>query len=550
MEAATGSIEWFNDGDRTGGYRVAPKLNEPNGETPRVYIIEYERGTVRQHDATTGTLEWQWDCQDSTGTSSCTNHVEAEFSLSPAGNILYYGDVTGKLTALRIADFDTPAPSQPANTNVPTAAPVVAATDRPATNSPVTLTPVENTRPPTTDAPTIGLQPTETGTTQGVAAGVADSNKDTNDGSILVYSLIGAVAACSILAISFVLLFVRKRRRQRKAQEEAVVLGKRRESRQKFKQEQDKLEQEARQQELQMTQAAASGVPRTPSTKGSNSNDVTPSTIPDTPEIVHSRDDDGHTTISALSHWSDPESTEAMVDPSLEAKAIEAKFRAIKAKDEEKKNDEDASVASYLPRMLANTFDHVAVSLGYSSEPLDEAREIRPAQSVDEEGAIITPVRAASLYTHAATPPVSPPSENRYKSPFDWDRDDQSSIGSGSLFVDDGTLKAARSFSPTSDGENEPGPISSSAPKMEQEDDPWSNLMSTLIQAEKDFFDPRYSSSKPTASAETTPARQQSAETSKNAGVLPFDEPFFDETGRLSPPPPPPPLSPPDSPNY
>jgi hypothetical protein len=79
IEADTGDIRWFSDGDGDSGYRVEPKLTEIPGETPVVYTIESMTGKVRQHNALTGFINWESDCSDRTDQTGCQDGVEAEF---------------------------------------------------------------------------------------------------------------------------------------------------------------------------------------------------------------------------------------------------------------------------------------------------------------------------------------------------------------------------------------------------------------------------------------------------------------------------------------
>lgn len=93
-----------------------------------VYVVESLSGRVRQHDLFTGERNWDFSCADIGGLAVCQDAVEAEFAVAPGGNVLYYGDIFGRITSLQIAEFETEAP---------TFAPTTVATDSP-TGSPST----------------------------------------------------------------------------------------------------------------------------------------------------------------------------------------------------------------------------------------------------------------------------------------------------------------------------------------------------------------------------------------------------------------------------
>ena len=75
---ATNGREVWTDFTARSVHVMEPKLSEIDGSSV-VYIIELLNGNVRQHDATTGTRNWQFSCADLTGIDSCQDAVEAEF---------------------------------------------------------------------------------------------------------------------------------------------------------------------------------------------------------------------------------------------------------------------------------------------------------------------------------------------------------------------------------------------------------------------------------------------------------------------------------------
>jgi hypothetical protein len=81
-----------------------------------VYSIESRNGRIRQYDLYTGEIYWDYSCADINGLGDlCQASVEAEFAIAPSGNILFYGDIFGRITSLEIGNFATEAP-----TNAPT----------------------------------------------------------------------------------------------------------------------------------------------------------------------------------------------------------------------------------------------------------------------------------------------------------------------------------------------------------------------------------------------------------------------------------------------
>lgn len=148
IDTQRGDILWNSDGaawGMQGSIMAEPRLVERRQDQPKVYVIEGLKGRVRQHDALTGAIDWAIDCYTVSGIP-CHDAVEADFSVSPEGTMLYYGDVFGKIVALEIADFTTPAP-----TKLPTQKPVaiVAEVSKPKPEPQPEPTP-KPTTPPTT----------------------------------------------------------------------------------------------------------------------------------------------------------------------------------------------------------------------------------------------------------------------------------------------------------------------------------------------------------------------------------------------------------------
>jgi hypothetical protein len=158
--ANDGQVRWSNN---PGSIILA----EPIVVDDVVYVIESENGILRQHSVDNGNQFWQLDCNGSD--LYCENAVVADFSIAPSGNVLYYGDVSGNIMALQIANFETPAPTGLASQS-PTMSPTLSPTR---TLSPTTLLP-----PPTT------VQPTPSFETWIGTKAPATTNDETNDPNV------------------------------------------------------------------------------------------------------------------------------------------------------------------------------------------------------------------------------------------------------------------------------------------------------------------------------------------------------------------------------
>jgi len=120
---------------------------------------------VVAYNPATGIRQWEFDCRESRGISSCQESVEAEFAISTNGNLLVYGDIFGQLHGLQIAShsMSTPpllVPTRDPNLPVPTRHP------RPVVSP--TTTPLSGHSP---QQPQSTIQNTTTNTA-GIAAGV------------------------------------------------------------------------------------------------------------------------------------------------------------------------------------------------------------------------------------------------------------------------------------------------------------------------------------------------------------------------------------------
>ena len=77
-----------------------------------IYSIQHRDGTVEKRSAATGELIWSFNCTSIPGRHfACQDSVEAEFSLSTAGNTLYYVDIWGQVVSLQVDNSPTNSPS-------------------------------------------------------------------------------------------------------------------------------------------------------------------------------------------------------------------------------------------------------------------------------------------------------------------------------------------------------------------------------------------------------------------------------------------------------
>eukprot|EP00592_Proboscia_alata_P002110 CAMPEP_0194376272 /NCGR_PEP_ID=MMETSP0174-20130528/24701_1 /TAXON_ID=216777 /ORGANISM="Proboscia alata, Strain PI-D3" /LENGTH=745 /DNA_ID=CAMNT_0039156857 /DNA_START=463 /DNA_END=2697 /DNA_ORIENTATION=+ len=75
----------------------------PDGK--RIYTIRHNDGTLTSYDALSGAIQWKFSCRDleSNANSLCQSSVEAEFTISDNGIMVYYGDIYGTVTALQVS---------------------------------------------------------------------------------------------------------------------------------------------------------------------------------------------------------------------------------------------------------------------------------------------------------------------------------------------------------------------------------------------------------------------------------------------------------------
>lgn len=135
LQSKDGRQQWTNvDG-------ASAILAEPLIVGDVLYVIESQSGSVRQHSLWGGDQIWQINCNSDN--PFCGNPVEADFTISPNGALLYYGDVFGNIVALQVGTVDTPSPTMAPTTVAPTL------------NPSFTTVPTEKPDESQNDAPTI-----------------------------------------------------------------------------------------------------------------------------------------------------------------------------------------------------------------------------------------------------------------------------------------------------------------------------------------------------------------------------------------------------------
>lgn len=121
-----------------------------------VYSIEHLSGAVTQHDAETGTTNWRMECASMTINPICQDSVEADFSISDDGLTVYFGDVYGRINAVRFPPPQTEMPS-----SAPSESPSAAPSESPSA-APSTVPSVEPSEvPSSTPSSSPSLEPSE-----------------------------------------------------------------------------------------------------------------------------------------------------------------------------------------------------------------------------------------------------------------------------------------------------------------------------------------------------------------------------------------------------
>lgn len=179
----------------------SPILAEPVVDGDFVYVIESSDGIVRQHSIGDGERTWTLDCTQS---DACKGNVEADFSLSPNKNVVYYGDVDGNIVALTVAAFET---------DPPTLSPTVAPTTTAAPT--VTASPTKTVTVPT--APTASPVNGEVRWPTDGGQGLQDGERSPGFKGVVAGSIVGAILV--LCAVCFLFFLVAKRRKEKEDKE-------------------------------------------------------------------------------------------------------------------------------------------------------------------------------------------------------------------------------------------------------------------------------------------------------------------------------------------
>lgn len=202
VEAEKGKEVW-TDEEEGSEILAQPKVFESGGEAV-VYVIEALNGRIRQHDMDKGERNWEYDlCTGNEENVSCES-VEAEFSLSPTGNVVYYGDISGRIVALEVANFETQAPTATISAT-PTVSPTTAPT--------LTYSPTTVTGKPTI-SPSIAPVDVEAPATSPSSALIGDEGEidETKLDDSNVLAIIVGVVVVGLLLLVIIPLMVRRRR--------------------------------------------------------------------------------------------------------------------------------------------------------------------------------------------------------------------------------------------------------------------------------------------------------------------------------------------------
>jgi hypothetical protein len=413
-------------------------------------------------------------------------------SISSNGNFVYFADIFGKVTALQVATFPAPppttsvpvpaptsvtiAPTSPSPTSTPTAQPVTVSTGAPV--GATTSQSPDNGSVPTGDSSSSGNQASS------INNPVSSESKD----QTLVYSLVGVFAASAFVALAFFALIMMRKRKTREALEE-MELQKETETQRKWREQQRQFEQECRRQELEMLKEVgalpptqptpAPTTPKRPNKKSTETQDRTPPTLTSIEEFA---DEDASLTPAAVEEDLDGNAVPNPYELNTNVSAVSSlsflgSKNIVTGKTSHKPDDQpnEASAFSYLPVALAASFDQVMNKTVVGSQASGNNPAGKDA---------ITGGEALNFETNSEDRP--------------WIRivgraDDDSSIGSESMFIeDDMSVKSGTVSKHYGDDSSQPGSISI---KKESHADPWSTIMSTIIQAEQRFFNPSLSQS-------------------------------------------------------
>jgi hypothetical protein len=98
IDTRTGKKNWALPGKST--FLARSKVSP---DDQRVYVIQSVDGRIFSLDQQTGDLNWLTSCDQFE--EDCSNSVRADFEISYTGQYLIYGDVMGRINAIRLGDL-------------------------------------------------------------------------------------------------------------------------------------------------------------------------------------------------------------------------------------------------------------------------------------------------------------------------------------------------------------------------------------------------------------------------------------------------------------
>ena len=170
-----------------------------------IVSTQHSGGRVVAYNAETGGRQWQLDCQDILDTDSCQDSVEAEFAVSPHGNLLLYGDIFGRIVALQIAASNLDSAMSKPTSQLAAVEPTI----------PKDAYPTESVSTPT--------PPTES--TDSLPQNAQSAGKNESAGTSNVAGIAAGLAAGVIALALSVFLFVFRRRRKKATQIKEALDG-------------------------------------------------------------------------------------------------------------------------------------------------------------------------------------------------------------------------------------------------------------------------------------------------------------------------------------
>ena len=125
-------------------------------------MYKSRKGKIEKFDAIDGTMHWSWDCSNFTDDDYCEYSIESELTLNRDESIIYYGDIFGRITSIRVGLKS----SSPTNfpTFSPTSTPSVTPSLAPSGTPSITPSRYPTTSPSITPSifPSTQRQPTTT----------------------------------------------------------------------------------------------------------------------------------------------------------------------------------------------------------------------------------------------------------------------------------------------------------------------------------------------------------------------------------------------------